>query len=96
MAKKGRIGGTLEDFLKEEGILEEANKIAIKRVLAFKIQEEMEKNNLSKTAMAKRMKTSRSALDRLLDPANTSITLNTMEQAAHVLGKKITLSLEPA
>ena len=66
MAKKGRIGSDFEGFLKEEGILEEANKIAIKRVLAFKIQEEMQKNNLSKTAMAKRMKTSRSALDRLL------------------------------
>jgi antitoxin HicB len=66
----------------EEGLLEEAEALAVKRILAFQIKELMESQNLSKTEMARRMQTSRAALERLLDPENRSVTLHTMDKAA--------------
>jgi predicted XRE-type DNA-binding protein len=87
------IGSDFDDFLAEEGLLEEAEAVAVKRVLAFQIKELMESQNLSKTEMAHRMKTSRAALERLLDPENQSVTLHTMDKAARSLGKRLRLTL---
>jgi len=87
------IGSDFDDFLGEEGLLEEAETTAVKRVLAYQINELMEKQNLSKTEMARRMKTSRAALERLLDPENRSVTLHTMDKAARSLGKRLRLTL---
>ena len=83
------IGSSFDDFLEEEGILAETEAVAIKRVIAYKLAQLMERQHISKTAMARQMKTSRSALDRLLDPQNTSITLQTLERAAHAIGKRL-------
>ncbi len=90
---ENHIGSNFDDFLSEEGLLEEAEAVAVKRVLAFQIKEMMEAQNLSKAEMARRMKTSRAALERLLDPENRSVTLNTMDKAARSLGKRIRLTL---
>jgi plasmid maintenance system antidote protein VapI len=87
------IGSNFDDFLTEEGLLEEAEAVAVKRVLAFQIKEMMEAQNLSKAEMARRMRTSRAALERLLDPENRSVTLNTMDKAARSLGKRLQLVL---
>jgi len=83
------IGSNFDDFMVEEGLLAEAESVAIKRVVAFQLAKMMRDKHLSKTAMAKKMNTSRSALDRLLDPKNTSITLQTLERAAHAIGKRL-------
>jgi len=91
--EKGRIGSSFDDFLREEGTYEETTERAIKRVLARQINAAMEKNNLTKTAMAARMKTSRQALDRLLDPANESVTLSTLARAAKAVGREIRVEL---
>ena len=88
-----RIGSDFDDFLKEEEILNEVEVVAAKRVIAWQIAEIMEKEQISKTAMASRMSTSRAVLDRLLDPENTGVTLKTLGKAAAVLGKKIHISL---
>lgn len=87
------IGSSFDDFLEEEGILAETNAVAIKRVVAWQIQQKIENEHLSKTKMAQLMKTSRSGLDRLLDPSNTSVTLHTLDNAAKALGKKLKLEL---
>jgi len=87
------LGGSFNDFLKEEGILEECTETAIKRVLAWQIEQEMKKNNLSKSAMARKMNTSRSSLDRILDPINESVTLYTLKKAAHAVGRTLKLEL---
>ncbi len=86
---KKHIGSNFDDFLEKEGLLAEVEAAAIKKVIAFQIADLMKKNNLSKTAMANRMKTSRSAVDRLLDPKNESLSLQTLERAALALGKKL-------
>ena len=90
---KKHIGSNFDDFLKEEHLYEQVQAVAIKRVIAYQIAEEMKKKKLSKTEMASRMKTSRAALERLLDPDNASITLITLERAASALGKKLTVQL---
>jgi DNA-binding Xre family transcriptional regulator len=90
---KKHIGSNFDDFLKEEKIYEQAQATAIKRVVAYQIAEEMKKKKLTKTEMASRMKTSRAALERLLDPGNASITLFTLERAASVLGKRLTVQM---
>jgi DNA-binding Xre family transcriptional regulator len=90
---KKHIGSNFDDFLKEENLYEQVQAVAIKRVVAYQIAEEMKKKNLTKTEMASRMKTSRAALERLLDPENASITLITLERAASALGKKLTVQL---
>ncbi|MEI9991345.1 MAG: helix-turn-helix transcriptional regulator [Rhizomicrobium sp.] len=89
-------GSTLDSFLEEEGILEQATLKAIKSVLAWRISEMMKKQRITKAQMAKRMKTSRAAVDRLLDAENTSVTLQTMGRAAAVLGKELTIGLRDA
>ena len=86
------IGSNFDDFLEEEGLLAEVEATALKRVIAYQISELMKEHNLSKTAMAKRMKTSRSSIDRLLDPKNESVTLHTLERAALVLGKRLQIN----
>ncbi|GJL48897.1 MAG: hypothetical protein NPIRA01_01240 [Nitrospirales bacterium] len=88
-----RSGSTLEKLLRPEGQYEECQTDAIKKVLAYKLGEAMEEKNLSKAAMASRMETSRSQLDRLLDPENESVTLRTMKRAAEALGLKLELQL---
>jgi antitoxin HicB len=93
MSGNPHIGSSLDDFLAEEGLLEEATEHAIKRVLAWQIEQEMKARKLTKTAMAKRMETSRAQLDRLLDPKNSSVTLHTLQRAAAVLGKRLRLEL---
>jgi len=92
MANKHR-GSDFDAFLEEEGLSSEAEAVAAKRVLAYQFELAMKKRNLTKVTMAKRMQTSRSALDRLLDPENASVTLQTLEKAATVLGKKLRISL---
>src|SRR5476651_1443702 len=89
-------GSTLDDFLREEGIFEEIEAAALKRALALKVADLMQKKQMKKAAMAKQMRTSRAALDRLLDPSNTSVTLATLTRAAKALGRKIKIDLVPA
>jgi DNA-binding Xre family transcriptional regulator len=91
--KKKNIGSNFDDFLREEKLLEHAQAVAIKRVIAYQISEVMKQRKLSKTEMASKMKTSRAALERLLDPANASVTLATLERAASALGKKLRVEL---
>jgi len=96
MSKNLYVGSSLDDLLEEEGTLEEINLIAAKRVIAWQISKAMEEKKLNKAAMAKEMKTSRSSLDRLLDPNNSSVSLDTLERAARVVGKRIRLELVDA
>lgn len=86
------LGSSFDDFLEKEGLLAEVEAAAVKRVIAFQLTQLMKEHNLSKSAMAKRMKTSRSAVDRLLDPKNESVTLQTLERAALVLGKRLQIN----
>jgi len=95
MGKKN-IGSNFDDFLKEEAMLDDATAVALKRVIAWQIAEEMKNQNLTKTALAKRMHTSRAALNRLLDEEDTSLTLTTLASAAAALGKTINLQLATA
>src|SRR5437868_4952770 len=92
MANKHK-GSTFDNFLEEEKLLEDTEALALKKIIAYELEKAMAKKKLNKTEMAARMHTSRSALERLLDPLNTSITLNTLVKAAHVIGKKLRLSL---
>ena len=82
-----------DDFLKEEGIYEETNDIAIKRVIAYQIEQEMKTQKITKTKMAQLMHTSRAVVNRLLNPDNSSLTLNTLEAASNALGKKLNISI---
>ena len=91
--KNKHLGSSFDDFLEEEGLRAEMEATAIKRVLAYQIEMEMKRAKLTKSAMAEKMHTSRSALDRLLDPANVSITLQTLERAALALGKNLKIKL---
>ena len=94
MMDKKNIGSSFDDFLEEEAILDETTAIAIKRVIAWQIDQEMKTQKLTKSAMAKKMHTSRSALNRLLDENDTSLTLTTLSRAAAVLGKRFRIELE--
>ncbi|MCJ7481775.1 MAG: helix-turn-helix domain-containing protein [Thermodesulfovibrionales bacterium] len=91
--KKKHLGSNFDDFLREQDMLSGAEAVAAKRVLSFQIEKEMRRKGLTKVEMATRMRTSRTAVDRLLDPANVSVTLNTLEKAALVLGKKLSIRL---
>lgn len=86
-------GSSFEDFLREEGTLEETTERAVKRVLARQLLNEMEKKNISKAQMAREMKTSRTQVDRILDPQNDNVSLSTVKSAASVVGCKIKLEL---
>lgn len=90
---KGKIGSSFDSWLKTEGIYEEVTSTAIKRVLARQIASAMDELNLSKTEMAKRMHTSRAALERLLDPDNEAVTLGTLTKAAHAVGRQLHMEL---
>ncbi len=88
------IGSSFDDFLQEEGIFEEVNAVAVKRVLAWQIEQAMKAQNLTKTALAEKMHTSRASLNRLLDEEDTSLTLTTLTSAANALGKQIKIELQ--
>jgi len=87
------IGSNFDDFLAEEGLLEDVTATAMKRVIAWQIEQEMKAQKLSKTAMAAKMHTSRAALNRLLDATDTSLTLTTLASAAAALGKRVRVEL---
>jgi antitoxin HicB len=92
---KQNIGSNFDDFLAEEGMLEEVTAVAVKRVIAWQIEQEMTAQRLTKTAMAKKMRTSRASLNRLLDENDTSLTLSTLASAAAALGRRIKIELAP-
>jgi antitoxin HicB len=82
-------GSSFDDFLREEGVLEEVETVAIKRVIAWQLRQEMQRKRITKKAMAGRLRTSRSQLDRLLDPAYAGVSLSALSRAAMVLGKRL-------
>ena len=86
-------GSSFDSFLEEEGIREEVEAVAIKRVLAWQLSQEMQQQKKTKQAMARDLQTSRSQLDRLLDPRNVSVSLDTMARAARVLGKSLVIRI---
>jgi antitoxin HicB len=90
---KGHIGSSFDDFLKENGIYEEVTARAIKRVIVRQLGALMQDEGLTKAALAKRMRTSRAQLDRLLDPENESVTLGTLTRAAHAVGRQLRMEL---
>ena len=89
MIKRKHIGSSFDGLLKETGDLTEVSAVAIKRIVAWQASQKMENEKISKTRMAELMDTSRSALDRLLDPTNTSVTLHTLDNAAKAIGKTL-------
>jgi len=89
-------GSTFDSFLEKEGIREEVEAVAIKRVLAWQLVQAMRKQQKTKQAMAKQLRTSRSQLDRLLDPGNVSVTLDTITRAARALGKRVIIRVANA
>lgn len=91
--KKANVGSSFDDWLREEGIYEQVTAVAVKRVLARQIGLQMEEQKLSKAEMAKRMNTSRTALNRLLDPDSDSVTLNTLFKAATAVGRQLHMEL---
>jgi hypothetical protein len=92
--KKGQVGLSFDSFLKEEGRFEAAQAVAIKRVFAWQIEQEMKARSITKKAMAERMQTSRAQLDRLLDPTSDAVTLDTLTRAANALGRSLKLELQ--
>jgi antitoxin HicB len=93
MKNKKHIGSSFESFLENENIFEEVNVAAVKAIIARNLKEYMKKNAISQTKMAEKLKTSRSGLQRLLDPDNYSVTLLTLNRAASLLGKKVDIHL---
>ena len=87
------IGSDFDQYLKEEGLIVEVERVAIKRAVAYQVAQFMLNQGLSKTEMAQRMRISRASLDRLLDPNNGSVTLQTLERAADALGRRLHISL---
>jgi antitoxin HicB len=97
MAKRTRdihTGSSFDDFLDEHGIREEVDAVAIKRVLAWQFEQAMMRQRKTKRAMAAELRTSRSQLDRLLDPGNTAVSLETLSRAANVLGKRLVIEVK--
>lgn len=88
------IGSTFDDFLREEGIFEETQAVAIKRVIAWQLAETMKAQGITKTRMASLMNTSRSQLDRLLDPKR-DVTISSLQKAAGIVGKRIRIEIVP-
>lgn len=91
--KTKHLGSNFDDFLRDERLFDAVEATAVKRVIAYQIAQEMKRRKLTKSEMASRMKTSRAALERLLDPANPSVTISTLERAASALGKKLVVEL---
>ena len=96
MSKRTHRGGDFRDFLNEQGISGEVEARALKQALSLQLDHLLKEKELTKTQMAARMKTSRAAVDRLLDASNASVTLNTLGKAARALGRKVKIVLEPA
>jgi antitoxin HicB len=93
MTTNKHVGSDFDEFLEDEGLLAETEATAVKRVIAYQIRQEMEARHISKSMLAEMMRTSRSSLDRLLDPDNGSVTLLTLESAALALGKKLKVQI---
>ena len=96
MSKNPHIGSSLDEFLKEEGIYEDASNYAVKRMLAWQVEKAMHDQGITKTEMARRMGTSRAHLDKLLDPENDKVQLDTVQRAASVVGRRLRLVLVKA
>lgn len=93
MSGKPQIGSGFEDFLAQEGTRERTNAVALKRVIAWQLRQAMQQQQISKNEMAKAMRTSRSQLDRILDPENDRVQMNTLARAAEVLGYELRVEL---
>ena len=93
MTKNKHIGSSFDDFLAEDGLLEEATAIAVKRVIAWQIEQAMQATGTNKSTLAKRMQTSRTVVDRMLDATDTGLTLDTMTRAASALGFRVKVEL---
>ncbi len=91
---KRNIGSRFDEFLDEEGLLQDAQAVAAKRLIAHQLAKLMEEQALTKMELARRMRTSRAALDRLLDPENPSVTLQTLQSAATAVGGRLLITLE--
>lgn len=91
--KKGSIGSSFDDYLDQQGTRAETTERAVKRVLVYQLAAAMEEQAITKEAMAKSMHTSRSQLDRLLDPENEGVTLAALQKAAHAVGRELTIEL---
>jgi len=91
--KHPNLGSNLDDLLKADGVLEEVNAAAFKRTIALQIEDEMRRSKISKSTLARRMHTSRMAVDRLLDTTNGSVTLGTLGRAASALGRRLSIQL---
>lgn len=91
--KNKHIGGNFDDYLKEDGMLAEVEATATKRVIAYQIMKMMKRKKMNKSRLASQMGTSRSALERLLEPENVSVTLLTLEKVALALGRKLKVQL---
>ena len=92
MSKK-HVGSHFEDFLAKQGRLNESTAVALKRIIAWQLEQAIKKQHLTKNIVAKRMKTSRAQLDRLLDPANSAVTLETITRAAAAVGREVKITL---
>jgi len=93
MILKANMKSDFDEFLEEEGLLADAETTAIKRVIAYQIEQEMKAQKITKTKMAEMMHTSRAVVNRLLNPENNSLTIATLEAATHALGKKVNISI---
>ena len=93
MILKQNMNSDFDEFLVDDGIYEDVNDIAIKRVIAYQLEEEMKAQNITKTKMAELMNTSRAVVNRLLNPDNSSLTLHTLESATKALGKRLKISI---
>ncbi|HQZ83017.1 MAG TPA: helix-turn-helix transcriptional regulator [Pyrinomonadaceae bacterium] len=93
MSKHKNIGSNLDDLLAEEGELDEVTAVAVKRVIAWQLSEAMKESGISKSALAKRMHTSRTVVDRILDATDDGLTLDTMTRAANALGRRLKIDL---
>jgi len=91
--RKGRIGSSFEDYLRDQGTLEDTTGVAVKRVLAWQLEQAMKKEKLSKNQMARAMNTSRSQLDRILDPENDRVQIDTLVAAARAVGRQLRIEL---
>ena len=93
MKLKPNMKSDFDEFLKEDNIYDDVNDIAIKRVIAYQLEQEMKAQSITKTKMAEMMNTSRAVVNRLLNPDNSSLTLHTLESATNALGKRLNISI---
>lgn len=93
MAENRHTGSSIDDFLRDEGVLVEVQALAIKEVIAWQLDQAMKDRKLSKRKLAELMHTSRTQVDRILDPADGNVTIATLQRAAAVLGRKVNVEL---